>query len=211
MYIPKPFKEDRIEVLHRLIVDRPLAALVTLGPEGLIASHIPFLLDPHVGRFGTLGGHLARANPQWRDFSSQVDALVIFNGPQHYISPAWYPSRAEHGRVVPTWNYIVVHAYGPLRIVDDTRRLLPHLRELTKTHEAGIENPWSLDEAPQEFIESMLGSIVGIEIEIRRLEGKWKLSQNRVPADRRGATAGLRRRADPDALAIVERIESMGS
>ena len=211
MYLPKPFKEDRIEVLHRLIVDRPLAALVTLGPEGLIASHIPFLLDPHVGRLGTLGGHLARANPQWRDFSSQVDALVIFNGPQHYISPAWYPSRAEHGRVVPTWNYIVVHAYGPLRIVDDTRRLLPHLRELTKTQEAGIENPWSLDEAPQEFIESMLGSIVGIEIEIRRLEGKWKLSQNRVPADQRGATAGLRRRADPDALAIVERIESMGS
>ena len=211
MYIPKPFKEDRVEVLHRLIVDRPLAALVTLGPEGLIASHIPFLLDPHVGRLGTLGGHLARANPQWRDFSSQVDALVIFNGPQHYISPAWYPSRAEHGRVVPTWNYIVVHAYGPLRIVDDTRRLLPHLRELTKTQEAGIENPWSLDEAPQEFIESMLGSIVGIEIEIRRLEGKWKLSQNRVPADQRGATAGLRRRADPDALAIVERIESMGS
>jgi len=211
MYIPKLFAEDRLDVLHQLISERPLAALVTLGEAGLTASHVPFLLDRGAGPFGTLRGHLARANPQWREVASPVEALAIFSGPQRYISPSWYASRSAHGKVVPTWNYVVVHAYGRLRTVDDPARLLPHLKELTRTHEAAIELPWSVEEAPQDYISSLLEAIVGIEIEISRLEGKWKVSQNRVAADRQGVSAALRAQGDPDALAIAHLIDSLGS
>src|SRR6266481_1006887 len=203
MYTPHHFQEDRLEVIHQLILDQPLAALVTLGADGLAASHIPLILDHHTGPMGTLRGHLARANPQWRDFSSDINALAIFAGPQHYISPSWYPSKHEHGKVVPTWNYMVVHAYGPLRIVEGCEALLRHLHELTNSQEAKREQPWSVDDAPQDYVENLLRSIVGIEIEITRLEGKWKVSQNRDHADRSGIADGLRVAGDADARAMA--------
>jgi transcriptional regulator len=211
MYTPHHFQEERLEVLHRLILDQPLAALVTLGADGLSASHIPLILDHRAGSMGTLRGHLARANPQWRDFSSEVNALAIFAGPQHYISPSWYPSKREHGKVVPTWNYMVVHAYGALRIVEGREPLLRHLHELTNSQETKREQPWSVDDAPKEYVENLLRSIVGIEIEISRLEGKWKLSQNRGQADRSGVAAGLRVSGNSDARAMAETIASLPS
>ena len=196
MYIPPYFKEARIEVLHGLIRAQKLAAVVTSGPKGMIASHIPLVLDPNPAPFGTLRGHLARANPQWRDFSPDIPALVIFSGPQSYISPSWYASKQEHGRVVPTWNYAVVHAYGHLALFEDKERLRRNVEDLTRMNEASFPEPWQVDDAPAEYVDGLLAAIIGIEIPIDRLEGKWKMSQNRPAADRTGVVEGLRSVAD---------------
>lgn len=206
MYRPAHFREDRPPVLHRLIEDHPLATLVTLGPEGLVADHLPMEVDPAAGPLGTLRGHVARANEVWR-ISDPGEALAIFQGPQTYVSPAWYPSKAEHGRVVPTWNYAVVHARGPLRIVEDRQWLRALVTRLTERHERGRPRPWHVTDAPAGFVEGMLGAIVGIEIPIARLEGKWKASQNRGPADRAGVAGALRGAGDPDARRMADLVD----
>ena len=206
MYIPAHFREERVEVVHQLIHDYRFATLVTLGPEGLIANHIPLLLSREPAPLGSLRGHMARPNPQWRDSRTDVEALAIFHGPHTYISPSWYPTKRDTGRVVPTWNYAVVHACGPLQIFDDPNALEEHVREMVNLQEAGFETPWSVDEAPAEYIRGMINGIVGVEIPIRRLEGKWKMSQNRPFADRAGAIAGLRACNDPNSLAVADLI-----
>jgi len=192
MYIPEHFREERVEILHQLIQQHSLATLVTLGTDGLMANHVPLILDPEPAPLGTLRGHLAKANGQWRDSRPDVSALAIFQGPTAYISPSWYATKQETGRVVPTYNYAVVHARGRLLTYDDPTRLERHLRALTNLHEASFPAPWTVDDAPADFFHRMLNSIVGIEIPIERLDGKWKVSQNRPAADREGAALGLR-------------------
>lgn len=191
MYVPSHFAESRIDVLHDLIRTHPFGALVVLASDGLDANHIPFEIDPEPAPFGTLRGHVARANPVWRDFSSQVDALVMFQGAHSYISPAWYVTKKEHGKVVPTWNYAVVHAHGPLRVIDDRKWLREFVGKLTDRHEAPRSDPWKVTDAPADFIDTMVAAIVGIEIPIAKLAGKWKVSQNRPAQDRAGVIEGL--------------------
>jgi len=192
MYVPSHFEETRVPVLHKLIDDHPLAAVVTLGSAGLNANHIPIEIDPTPAPFGTLRGHVARNNPMWRDFSSEIGALAIFQGPQIYISPSWYPTKAETGKVVPTWNYIVVHASGPMLIREDRAWLRGLVERLTNRHETGMPQPWKVGDAPEDYIEALLGAIVGLEIPIATLVGKWKVSQNRPRADRDGVAKALR-------------------
>ena len=208
MYNPPHFQEERPEVLHQLIREHSLAALVTLGPTGLIANHVPLILYPDAGPLGTLRGHLSRMNPQWRDSLSDTPALAIFQGPAAYITPSWYPSKEESGKVVPTYNYMVVHAHGPLQTYDDPRLLERNVRALTELHEARFPQPWSVDDAPADYVQGLLKGIVGIEIPIARLEGKWKLSQNRPPEDRQGAVDGLGQSGDPLSAAMTDWIAS---
>jgi transcriptional regulator len=191
MYIPRHNLEKRVSVMHALMVAQPLGTLVTLGASGLFASHIPLVLEDDGSPFGVLRGHISRANPQWRDFSPTVDALAMFAGQQHYISPNWYPGTKEHGREVPTWNYVVVHAYGPLKVIEDQEWLLTNVEKLTNLHEAGSPVPWKVSDAPEDFIRSQLKGIVGLELPIQRLEGKWKVSQNRTETERKGVIDGL--------------------
>lgn len=197
MYIPSHFGEERIDILHGLIRQHSLAALVTLGPDGFLANHIPLIVDPEPAPLGTLRGHLSKANSQWKDSLPGVPALAIFQGPAAYITPSWYPSKLETGNVVPTYNYVVVHAHGLLATFEDPALLERHLRKLTDAHEAAFADRWSIDDAPAGFIRDLLKGIVGIEIPIARLEGKWKLSQNRTLADRAGVVEGLTASANP--------------
>jgi transcriptional regulator len=208
MYIPRHNAETRIPVLHALMRAHPLAALLTLNASGLIASHLPMLLEPGArdGDFGILRGHVSRANPQWRDLSETTDALAIFAGSHHYISTAWYPGTYTDGEEVPTWNYAVVHAYGPLRVIHDPAWLLAHVTSLTDEHEASMPKPWKVSDAPSDFIAAQLKGIVGFEIPIRRLEGKWKASQNRTLAEREGVIAGLAELDTPESLAISDMV-----
>jgi len=191
MYQPPHFREDRLDVLHGLIRANPLGAIVTLGADGLTANHVPFIVDESAGQFGILRAHMARANPQWRDFDGTREAMVIFQGADAYITPAWYPMKAETGKVVPTWNYAIVHVHGRPRAIEDRDWLLQHISELTTINEAGRSEPWSVSDAPADFVAGMMKGIVGIEIEISRIEGKWKASQNRSETDRAGVTRGL--------------------
>lgn len=203
MYLPKLHEETRTEVMHGLMRAQPLATIVTLGSDGLIANHLPLLLDSTCGEFGTLRGHVARANPLWQQFSSTLESVIIFQGPDAYISPGWYPSKLEHGKAVPTWNYAVVHAHGLPRVVEDGGWLAKHLTELSDTHEAFQAAPWKLADAPKDYIDRMMEMIVGIEIPIAKLVGKWKVSQNRPAADRLGVIAGLESRADQRTSAMA--------
>jgi transcriptional regulator len=198
MYNPPHFREERTDVLHRLIREYSLATFVTLSADGLIANHIPLIFDPEPAPLGTLRGHLSRANPQWRDSLPGVSALAIFQGPEAYITPSWYPTRQETGRVVPTWNYVVVHAHGPFRTFEDPVLLERHVRTLTRHKEAARPCPWSVDDAPVDFFHGQLAGIIGIEISVTRLEGKWKVSQNRSTTDRAGVVEGLRASGNPD-------------
>jgi transcriptional regulator len=207
MYVPAHFEETRPEVLGRLIHDHPLAALVTLGRDGLSANHIPLELDPEPAPLGTLRGHVARANPVWRDFSRDVEVLAIFQGAQAYISPAWYETKKETGKVVPTYNYIVVHAYGPLRIVEDRAWLRALVERLTNRHEAERPEPWKVTDAPAGYIEQMLGAIIGVEIPLTRLVGKWKVSQNRPAVDRDGVVSALAEMEDQNARAMSDLVK----
>ena len=206
MYVPNANREDRLAVLHRLMEDHPFASLITIGSSGLIASHIPMVLEQN-GAKGVLKGHVSRANTQWRDYSSSVEALAIFSGPQHYITPSWYPEKQETGKVVPTWNYVVVHAYGYLKVVEDGEWLMVHLRQLTKIHEAGSPVPWQVGDAPAEYVASQLKGIVGLEMVIERIEGKWKVSQNRSERDREGVATGLAELNTTESLAMKSLVE----
>lgn len=201
MYIPPQFDEQRPDVLHQAMHDHPLAMVVTLGAAGLDANHLPLEFDVVAGPHGTLRGHVSRANPMWRDASHEVDTLAVFQGPQAYISPSWYATKAEAGKVVPTWNYVVVHAYGRIRFIEDGDWLLAHLTRMTNRFEAGRPEPWRVTDAPADFIQGLLKGIVGFELEVTRLAGKWKMSQNRSEADRRGVVEGLAATEDGSAVA----------
>src|SRR5574343_260139 len=191
MYLPKHFAEDRPDVLQALMAAHPLATLVTLGEDGPVANHIPLHLDPTAGPHGTLRGHLARANPLANGHAEGQSVLAIFQGPACYISPSGYATKAEHGKVVPTWNYTAVHAYGELRLIDDRDWLLTQLDTLTAEHEAALPHPWRVDDAPADYIAKMLGAVVGIEIVIERLVGKWKVSQNQPAENQASLIAAL--------------------
>jgi transcriptional regulator len=203
MYVPPVFDEPRLEVLHDLMRARPLATLVTLASSGLNANHVPLLVFEEPAPFGLLRGHVARANPVWSDFSKDVEALAVFHGPNAYISPTWYPTKKETGNVVPTWNYVAVHAYGFLRVVDDPVWVRAQIEALTARNESAFTAPWAVADAPPEFIDKMIRSIVGIEIVITRLSGKWKVSQNQPPQNQLGVVAGLGASDGDDASAIA--------
>jgi transcriptional regulator len=202
MYIPRANQETRIPVIHKLMDEQPFASLVTMGAAGLFASHIPMVLDRDGTEFGRLKCHLSRANRQWRDFTPESEALAIFSGPQHYITPSWYPEKQESGEVVPTWNYAVVHAYGHLRVIKDNDWLMAHLERLVTTHEAALPVPWKIEDAPEDYIASQIKGIVGLEMVIERLEGKWKVSQNRSEQDRAGVAKGLAELGTTESLAM---------
>lgn len=211
MYLPGHFEERRSEVLHALVQREPLGLLITHGPDGLQANPVPFLLDANAGPHGTLRAHVARANPVWRE-AGGTDVLVVFQGPQAYVSPNWYPSKAEHGKAVPTWNYVTVQGRGRLQAIEDPRWLRSFLTTLTTVHEAASPKPWSLDDAPAEYLEKMFGAIVGLEIELAApLVGKWKVSQNRPAADRAGTVAGLAALPGEDAQRMAREVAEPGS
>ena len=203
MYVPAHFKEDRIEVLHEAIRAIALGTLVTAGANGLEATHAPMLIDATPAPFGTLLGHVARANPHWRSVAGEAKALAIFLGPEAYISPGWYPTKQQTGKVVPTWNYVAIHATGKLRFFDDAERLRAIVTRLTDTHEAPRAEPWQVTDAPPDYVDAMLKAIVGFELVIETLEGKWKMSQNRPPQDRAGVVDGLAREGGPAAVAAI--------
>lgn len=198
MYIPSAFKEDDLAVLHQQIEGTRLAVLVTHGALGLLANHVPLLLSRDQGPNGTLHGHLAKANPQWQELENGAEALLIFAGADAYVSPSFYPSKAEHGQVVPTWNFLAIHAYGVPEVFHDASRLLSLVSALTHKHEAGRAQPWAVGDAPKEYIDKMLGAIVGFSVPITRLEGKRKLNQNRSAADVAGVRDGLAASAAPN-------------
>jgi transcriptional regulator len=191
MYIPPSNAEQRPDALLEYVEAHPFGVLVTASTEGLFGTHLPLLLDRGRGALGTLEGHVARANPHHRQDLAAAEALVIFQGADAYITPSWYAAKAEHGRVVPTWNYVAVHAYGELRFIDDRAFLHRHLEALTARHEGGREHPWAISDAPEGYIEQLARAIVGFELTITRLEGKWKMSQNRSAADIDGVVQGL--------------------
>lgn len=198
MYLPEHFAELRPEQLHALIAANPLGALITAGAGGLDANHLPFELDPSVGTHGRLTAHVARANPLWNEVAEGDDVLVIFRAAEGYVSPNWYPSKHEAHRQVPTWNYQVVHAHGRIRVMDDERFVRAVVGRLTRTHEGRLsqERPWKMSDAEKDYLGQMLKAIVGIEVDITRLQGKWKLSQNREERDRLGVIDALRARGD---------------
>jgi transcriptional regulator len=193
VYLPSHFAETRVELLHQAIERAGLATLVSTGPGGLDASHIPLLLEPTPGPLGRLLGHVARANAQWQTTLPDVDALVIFLGTDAYVTPSWYATKRETGKVVPTWNYVAIHAHGHVRFFEERERLLDVVTRLTDRHEQRRASPWRVTDAPAEYVDAMLKGIVGVEFTITRLEGKWKASQNRSDADRQGASEGLER------------------
>jgi len=203
MYLPEHFNEQRAELLHELIREQPLGTLVTLAAEGLNANHVPFEFDAAPAPLGTLRCHVARANSIWRDFSPMVEALAIFQGPKTYVSPSFYPSKKVTGEVVPTYNYVIVHGYGAMKVIHDREWLRGLVTRLTKRFEAGRAAPWQVTDAPSAFIDKQLGAIVGIEIALTKLIGKWKVSQNRPVDDRKGVIEGLTEGGDADSAAIA--------
>jgi len=206
MYIRSQFEETCTDTLHELMRRHPLGTLVTLGNGSLNADHVPFEIDDGAGPFGMLRAHLPRANPAWREASAEVDALIVFQGPQTYITPSWYATKKENERVVPTYNFMVVHAYGPLRVIEDAAWLRAHLERLTDRFEKGRESPWKVSDAPDEFIAKLLPVLVGIEIPISRLLGKWKVSQNQPPVNRASVECGLRESGGEEAIAMADEI-----
>ena len=209
MYLPAYFEEKRTDVLHALMRARPLATLVTLCDSGIVANHIPLETSAEPAPHGMIRGHIARANPLWRTYRADSEAVAIFQGPQAYISPSFYPSKQETGEVVPTWDYAVVHARGSLRFVQDTEWLRAFVARLTNAHEASRQVPWKIDDAPPPYIEKMLSMIVGFEFSVASLTGKWKLSQNHPAANRRGVVAGLRATPGAEPGEVADMLESL--
>ena len=199
MFVPPKFREDKLDKLHDLMRRNPFATLVCIGNDGIVANHIPFILDTKTehGEFGCLQGHVALANPVWKECQPDSKVLVIFQGLDAYISPSWYPSKREHGKVVPTWNYMTVHASGKMKITKNAQWLKDQITALTHQHERDRPEPWAVSDAPSDFIDSQIKGIVGLEIVISELVGKSKLSQNRSAADRAGVVEGLRDELDP--------------
>ena len=210
MYLPAHFEEKRVDVLHHLVRTHPLGLLIMHGANGLAANSIPFLIDPEPSPHGTLRAHVARANPLWREATGS-EVLVVFEGPQAYISPGWYPSKAEHGKVVPTWNYVMVQGRGRLRAIEDAGWLHELVSRLTTTHEASQAKPWAVTDAPPEFVDTMLRAMVGIEFELTTLGGMWKVTQNRRAADRAGTAAGLDGVPGDDAAGMAREVRAPGT
>jgi transcriptional regulator len=204
MYLPKQFEETRLDVLHQLVRSHPLGTFVILGETELVANHMPFLIDSRQGPYGTLRMHVARSNPVWKQFGKPIEALAVFQGPESYITPSWYPSKHADGKVVPTWNYAVVHAYGQPRAIEDPTWLLEHVTQLTAEHEAGQTLPWKVSDAPEDYRDQMVSRIVGIEMPLSKIQGKWKVSQNRPLADQLGVVAGLQSRATEQSRAMAQ-------
>ena len=203
MYEPPLHREDDLERQHALIRARPLGLLVSHGPKGLIANAVPFLLDSAASKLGTLQAHVARANPQWRDLAESPEALVVFQGVDHYVTPSWYATKRETHKVVPTWNYVMVQARGKARVIEDDGWLRRQIVALTAGQEASRAAPWSVDDAPADFLALQRKAIVGLEIEIADIRGKWKASQNRSAADRAGVVEGLEALDDEEARAMA--------
>jgi transcriptional regulator len=210
MYRPDAFRVDDLHRIHALMSATPLAALISSGTAGLYATHLPTVLKDE-GPFGLIECHLARANPHWLDLARGDEVLLIFQGPDAYVTPNWYPSKAEHGKVVPTWNYAVVHAYGRPEVMEDKDWLHRHVTELTAQQERSELKPWAPSDSPAAFIDAMLRAIVGFRLVITRLEGKWKMSQNRASRDQDGVVSGLRRRAEGDDFEIADILASARS
>jgi transcriptional regulator len=210
MYQPAHFREDRLEVQHTLIRNHPLGLLSSQGPDGLDANLLPFVLDAAAGPRGLLRAHLARANPQWRSLDPGTDPLIVFQAVDAYVTPAWYATKRETGKVVPTWNYAVVQAWGRPRVTEDPAWLAVQIRALTEQQERLRDQPWAVADAPEPFIAAQIKGIVGIEIPIARIEGKWKASQNRPPADRAGVALGLEQLGDDSSLAMARRVRERG-
>lgn len=202
MYLPPHFAENRVPTLHAAIREIGFGALITLCDDGLSANHVPMLIDAEPGPFGTLSGHIARANPQWRTVKYDTAALAIFTGPNAYISPSWYETKQRSAKVVPTWNYVAVHARGRLRFFDNRESLRRIVTRLTDKYEASRAAPWQVTDAPADYIDAMLKAIIGFELTIEQLEGKWKLSQNQPLENRAGVVDGLMREGN-DALAAL--------
>ncbi|MVA97307.1 FMN-binding negative transcriptional regulator [Nitratireductor sp. CAU 1489] len=205
MYQPPHFREQRLDVLHDLIRAHPLGLLVTAGPQGPVADPLPFLLDVDRGGNGTLRAHLSRANPHWRLIVDrpQRPVLAVFQGANAYVTPSWYATKRETGKVVPTWNYAIVQARGRPAIIEDRDWLARQIGDLTRMHEDHRAEPWAVSDAPQRFVDAQIGGIVGLEIEIASIEGKWKVSQNRSEVDRLGVAAGLESETAPDAQKVA--------
>ena len=209
MYIPKPFEEPRVEVMHELVRAYPLATLVTHPASGLNANHIPLHLSESPAPLGTLQGHIARANPLFGEIAGGIETLAVFHGPDSYISPSWYATKQETGKVVPTWNYAVVHAHGVLRIVDNASWLRAQLNALTGHNEASFPEPWSVSDAPPDYIEKIMTAIVGVEMVITKLLGKWKVSQNQPMQNQLGVISGLKASGLPESQAMAALVESV--
>lgn len=203
MYQPPHSKVDDVTEMHALMRARPFATFISSGNLGLFATQLPTILKPE-GATSVIECHVARANPHWKDLAVATEALMIFHGPDGYVTPGWYPSKAETGKVVPTWNYVAVHAYGQPVMMDETDWKRRHVADLTAQQERDQPRPWELSDAPESFIQTMLRGFVGFRFEIARLEGKWKMSQNRDARDRQGVETGLRVRGSADDIAMAE-------
>jgi transcriptional regulator len=210
MYQPRHFEETRTDVLHQLVRQHPLATLVHLGPNGLDANHVPLQLHCEPGKPVVLRGHVARANALWREADLSVAVLAVFQGPQHYISPSWYASKAEAGKVVPTWNYAVVHAKGRLHIHDDAAWIRAQMQALTTQQEAPLPHPWAVDDAPAHYIERLLQAVVGLELVVDSLQGKWKVSQNQPVANQASVQQALQADGGVGAADMAALVQAYG-
>ena len=211
MYIPPAFREDDLPTIQAEMRKIQLATLVTLAPNGLIATHLPLMIDSSAGEYGTLYGHVARGNMQWQESLPEVEALAIFTASDAYVSPNWYPSKRETGKVVPTWIYTAIHAYGKARFIDDAEWLRDVVTRLTDKHEAEFTQPWKVTDAPAAYVDAQLARIVGVELPISRLEGKWKFDQRSSEPDRLGVMAGLEASSTPgnlEAARVMRRVEA---
>jgi transcriptional regulator len=210
MYIPAAFREEDLPTIHEEMQRIQLATLVTMTPGGLMATHLPLMLDAAAGPYGTLYGHVARLNVQWQESVAEVEGLAMFTASDAYVSPSWYPSKQETGKVVPTWMYAAIHAYGPVRFIDDPEWLRGVVTRLTDKHEAGFAAPWRVTDAPADYVNLQLARIIGVEIPISRLEGKWKFDQRATKPDRAGVMAGLEASGTSgnlEAAEVMRRIE----
>lgn len=205
MYLPPHFAVTDPEALHQLMQANPLGALITCGEGGLDANHLPFEFDGEQGAHGVLRAHVARNNPLWQEVKDGDEVLVIFRAAEGYISPSWYPGKQVHHKQVPTWNYAVVHAHGRILVRDDARFVRRLLANLTRHHEAGEPTPWKMADAPRDYLETMVQAVVGIEIEVERLVGKFKLGQNKEAADRQGAIDALQAKGQIDLAEAMQR------
>ena len=210
MYEPPLHRQEDLAAEHALIREYPLGLLISHGPSGLLANAIPFLIFPEASKLGVLRAHVARANPQWKDLQQTDEALVIFQGVDHYVSPSWYETKRETGKVVPTWNYLVVQTRGRPRVIEDAGWLRLQIEALTSKKESERAAPWAVSDAPDDFIAAQIRAIVGVEIEIADIRGKWKVSQNRKAEDRAGVIAGLRADRDEEAAKMAAIVEQTG-
>ena len=210
MYIPEAFQQSDVGAMRELMSAHPLATLINHSSNGLNANHLPLYLLDAPAPLGTLQGHVSRANPLVAELEEKGEVLAVFHGPDAYVTPSWYPAKRDTGKAVPTWNYAAVHAYGTVRLIEEGAWLRDHLEMLTDHHEVAFPEPWSVNDAPAEFTERLMGHIVGIEIAVTRLEGKWKVSQNQPPQNRAGVVEGLRSMGCDDASAMADLVEKAG-